>query len=150
MNFGDYLTVKQIIPEMTSGDSMGAITELVGRLVASGRLRAVDEEAILAGLRAREETMSTGIGFGFAMPHAASDRVEGIVAAFGRSVAGIDFCALDGKPAEFVFLWICPKKQPVVFPWCHKTGEPRNDDAVAGLLRTARTAEEILEVLRRM
>ena len=40
---------------------------------------------VLNALKQREETMSTGIGFGIAIPHASSDRVGEVVAAFGRS-----------------------------------------------------------------
>jgi hypothetical protein len=46
-------------------------------------------ESILASLKQREETMSTGIGFD---SHSAlsSDRIEEVVAAFGRSTSGIE------------------------------------------------------------
>ena len=41
--------------------------------------------------------MSTGIGFGIAIPHCSSDRLEEVVAAFGRSTTGIEF-AFDVVP----------------------------------------------------
>jgi mannitol/fructose-specific phosphotransferase system IIA component (Ntr-type) len=55
--------------------------------------------------------MSTGIGFGIAIPHASSDRVTEVVAAFGRSRAGIEFEALDNAPVRFVVLFVVPKDQ---------------------------------------
>jgi mannitol/fructose-specific phosphotransferase system IIA component (Ntr-type) len=66
---------------------------------------------VLSALRAREETMSTGIGFGIAIPHASSDRVTEVVAAFGRSSTGIEFESLDNAPVRFIVLFIVPKDQ---------------------------------------
>jgi len=64
MNLGDLLTVEQILPEMKSTERWSAIVELVELLVSQARIRAEDKEMVLSALRAREETMSTGIGFG--------------------------------------------------------------------------------------
>ena len=55
--------------------------------------------------------MSTGIGFGIAIPHCSSDRLDEVVAAFGRSSQGIEFDALDNAPVKFVVLFIVPKNQ---------------------------------------
>ena len=89
MNLGDLLTVEQILPEMKSTERWSAIVELVELLVANKKIRPEDEESVLSALRTREETMSTGIGFGIAIPHASSDLVKTVVAAFGRSSHGI-------------------------------------------------------------
>jgi mannitol/fructose-specific phosphotransferase system IIA component (Ntr-type) len=79
--------------------------------VASGKVDRADEEAILESIRQREETMSTGIGFGIAIPHASSSKVGEVVAAFGRSSVGIQFDALDGEPVFFIVLFVVPKDQ---------------------------------------
>jgi mannitol/fructose-specific phosphotransferase system IIA component (Ntr-type) len=55
--------------------------------------------------------MSTGIGFGIAIPHASSSKVGEVVAAFGRSSVGIQFDALDGEPVFFIVLFVVPKDQ---------------------------------------
>jgi mannitol/fructose-specific phosphotransferase system IIA component (Ntr-type) len=55
--------------------------------------------------------MSTGIGFGIAIPHASSDRVGQVVAAFGRSSKGIEFDSLDNSPVRFIVLFVVPKDQ---------------------------------------
>ena len=54
--------------------------------------------------------MSTGIGFGIAIPHCSSDRLEEVVAAFGRSTTGIEFDALDNAPVKFVVRFHRPEK----------------------------------------
>ena len=83
MTLGNLLSADSILPEMQATERYAAIAELVNLLVERGQIAAADRETVLAALRAREETMSTGIGFGIAIPHASSDRVTKVVAAFG-------------------------------------------------------------------
>lgn len=111
MNLGNLLSKDLILPEMQSTERWSAIVELVDLLVARGRVRAEDRDIILAALRQREETMSTGIGFGIAIPHASSDRISEVVAAFGRSSKGIEFDSLDNAPVKFIVLFVVPKDQ---------------------------------------
>jgi fructose-specific phosphotransferase system IIA component len=111
MTLGNLLTVDQIIPEMTATERWSAIVELIDRLVNIGRIKEQDRESVLEALKQREETMSTGIGFGIAIPHASSDKVTEVVAAFGRSEVGIEFDSLDNAPVRFIVLFVVPKDQ---------------------------------------
>lgn len=111
MTLANLLSESQIIPEMAAKERWQAIRELVDCLVASGKIQSADKEEILESIRQREETMSTGIGFGIAIPHASSAKVGDVVAAFGRSTAGIPFDALDGEPVSFIVLFVVPKDQ---------------------------------------
>jgi fructose-specific phosphotransferase system IIA component len=111
MNLGNLLSKDLILPEMQASERWSAIVELVDLLVARNRVRAEDRDVILAALRQREETMSTGIGFGIAIPHASSDRISEVVAAFGRSSKGIEFDSLDNAPVKFIVLFVVPKDQ---------------------------------------
>jgi len=147
MTLGNLLSVDQIIPEMKSVERWSAIVELVDLLVNRGQIREVDREVILAALRQREETMSTGIGFGIAIPHASSDRVGHVVAAFGRSSHGIEFDSLDNAPVRFIVLFVVPKDQ---FQTHLRTlaaiAKFLNDRAVRERLGTAASSEEILSI----
>ena len=111
MSLASLLSAEQIIPEMKATERWSAIVELIDLLVAQGKIKPEDRESILASLKQREETMSTGIGFGIAIPHASSDRIEEVVASFGRSSAGIEFDALDNAPVKFIVLFVVPKDQ---------------------------------------
>lgn len=111
MNLGNLLSKDLILPEMQSSERWSAIVELVDLLVARERVKAEDRDIILAALRQREETMSTGIGFGIAIPHASSDRISEVVAAFGRSSRGIEFDSLDNAPVKYIVLFVVPKDQ---------------------------------------
>lgn len=88
-----------------------AIAELVEALVSTGKIREEERETVWESIKQREQTMSTGIGFGIAIPHASSEKVDEVVAAFGRSTTGIEFDSLDGQPVFFVVLFVVPKDQ---------------------------------------
>ena len=111
MTLANLLSESQIIPEMASKERWDAIRELVDRLVEAGKIDKEDSEDVLESIRQREETMSTGIGFGIAIPHASSSRVAEVVAAFGRSSSGLSFDSLDGEPVHFIVLFVVPKDQ---------------------------------------
>jgi mannitol/fructose-specific phosphotransferase system IIA component (Ntr-type) len=150
MNLGDLLTVEQIISEMKSTERWSAIVELVEHLVSINRVRPEDKESVLGALRTREETMSTGIGFGIAIPHASSDLVKNVVAAFGRSSHGIEFESLDNAPVRFIVLFVVPKDQ---FQTHLRTlaaiAKFLNDRSVRESLANAKTAEEILQIFKK-
>ena len=111
MTLGSLLSVDQIIPEMKATERWTAIVELIDLLVQKGHIQNNDRDSVLGALRQREETMSTGIGFGIAIPHASSNCVTQVVAAFGRSSTGIEFDSLDNSPVRFIVLFIVPKDQ---------------------------------------
>ena len=64
MTLSSLLTVGQIIPEMKATERWPAITEIVDLLVSTQRIEPQCRDSVLAALKQREETMSTGIGFG--------------------------------------------------------------------------------------
>lgn len=144
MNLGNLLSVDRIVPEMQANERWSAIVELVELLVARGKVKPEDRDLVLAALRQREETMSTGIGFGIAIPHASSDRVGEVVAAFGRSNKGIEFDSLDNAPVKYIVLFVVPKDQ---FQTHLRTlaaiAKFLNDRTVRERLGGAGTAEEI-------
>lgn len=111
MTLANLLSESQILPAMVADERWEAIAELVDCLVKAGKIALADRDQVLESIRQREETMSTGIGFGIAIPHASSERVDEVVAAFGRSVKGVQFDSLDGQPVFFIVLFVVPKDQ---------------------------------------
>jgi mannitol/fructose-specific phosphotransferase system IIA component (Ntr-type) len=111
MNLADILSPTQIIAEMRATNRWEAIDELIEHLVANDRIRAEDRDAIAAVVRKRENSMSTGIGFGIGIPHASTDLIHEVVGAFGRSNPGINFDALDNQPVKLVMLFLVPQGQ---------------------------------------
>jgi hypothetical protein len=150
MTLASLLSEDQIIPEMVATDRWQAIEEIIDRLVEEGKLDASHREDAISSLRHREETMSTGIGFGIAIPHASCDSVLEVTACFGRSKSGIDFESLDGKPVHFIVLFLVPKDQ---FQTHLRTlaaiAKFLNDPAVRTDLAAATDAASILRVFEK-
>jgi mannitol/fructose-specific phosphotransferase system IIA component (Ntr-type) len=111
MNLADILSPAQIISEMRAANRWEAIEELIVNLVENGKIRNEDRESISTVVRKRENSMSTGIGFGIGIPHASTDLIHEVVGAFGRSRAGIDFDSLDNQPVKLVMLFLVPQGQ---------------------------------------
>jgi len=147
MTLANLLSVQQIIPEMKATERWDAIVEIASLLISQGKIEKKDEPNILAALRQREETMSTGIGYGIAIPHASSDRVFDVVAGFGRSSKGIPFDALDNELVHFIVLFIVPRDQ---FQTHLRTlaaiAKFLNDRNVRDDLAKAQDAQQILKV----
>jgi len=111
MTLGDILHPDQIVPDLQATNRWEVIDELIDRLVTSGKILPDNRAAINAVVRKRENSMSTGIGFGIGIPHASTDLIQDVVGAFGRSRKGIDFDALDNQPVTLVMLFLVPQGQ---------------------------------------
>ncbi len=111
MNLGDILSDRQIVPELRAANRWSAIDELISCLVESGKILPEHRDSITAVVKKRETSMSTGIGFGIGIPHASTDLISEVVAAFGRSRAGVNFDSLDNQPVHLVTLFLVPAGQ---------------------------------------
>jgi len=107
MKILEILDRRFIVPNLTSRGKEGVLRELV-RAIAQAE-KQVDEERMVEILLERENLGSTGIGEGVAIPHGKSKAVTKLLASFGRSVPGMDFQSLDGKPTHLFFLLVAPE-----------------------------------------
>jgi fructose-specific phosphotransferase system IIA component len=94
---------------LESKDKKSVITELVDLLDASHLL--LDRTMALEAVQAREQTRSTGIGSGIAIPHGKCKAVKELVMAIGIAHKPIDFESVDGKPVTIVILLVSPVDQ---------------------------------------
>lgn len=111
MDLGDILSREQIITDLRATDRWQAIDELIGNLVATGKIKAEHRDSIAAVVKKRESSMSTGIGFGIGIPHASTDLIYEVVGALGRSRQGVQFDSLDNLPVNLVMLFLVPQGQ---------------------------------------
>jgi mannitol/fructose-specific phosphotransferase system IIA component (Ntr-type) len=111
MNLGDILSLETIVPDLRATNRWEAIDQLIDNLVATHKILAENRDAIVAVVKKRESSMSTGIGFGIGIPHASTDLIHEVVGALGRSTTGIDFDALDNQPVNLVMLFLVPQGQ---------------------------------------
>jgi PTS system nitrogen regulatory IIA component len=70
-----------------------------------------DIDSLIKALKEREEIMSTGIGFGIAIPHAKISSIQEMAFAVGISRPGIDFDSMDGEPVHLMILVAAGEKQ---------------------------------------
>lgn len=112
MKLVDFVCFEALIPELQAGDRDGVIAELISALDKAGRLGRGRCEEIIKAMIERENEASTGLGKGVAVPHVKHPAVKDVVAAIGRSSAGIDFSALDKQPVYSVVLLVSPVENP--------------------------------------
>src|ERR1700719_777161 len=111
MDLGDILTRDQILTDLKASNRWEAIDELINNLVATGKIKPENHDAISAVVKKRESSMSTGIGFGIGIPHASTDLIYEVVGSLGRSKKGVAFDALDNQPVNLVMLFLVPQGQ---------------------------------------
>lgn len=109
MKIMDFLSKKAIIVDVKATKKEDALKELVDALINAGEIEKRCRNKLIDALTAREALGSTAIGQGIAIPHAKSDCVVKLVAAFGLSKKGIEFDSLDGELAYILFLLVAPQ-----------------------------------------
>jgi PTS system nitrogen regulatory IIA component len=142
MKILDILDRRMIIPELTSQSKEGILREMVHHL--SQVERQVDEDRMLEILRERESLGSTGIGDGVAIPHGKSKDIKRLLASFGRSLPGMDFQSMDGKPTHLFFLLAAPENSAGIhLKALARISRLMKDTAFRQRLLAAASAEEI-------
>ena len=101
-------TEESLIDFHLKGKSKNEIIKELVDLAAKSKLVKEREELYQAVVE-REKLVTTGVGYGVAFPHAKTKAVKGILIAFGRSSAGVDFEAMDKKPVHLFFLIAAPE-----------------------------------------
>lgn len=109
MKLSEILRPSCVKVPLTAKDKNGAIAELVELLAADGQVR--DRDGLLNAVLAREQTRSTGIGRGLAVPHGKSAACDRLVMAVGKPAAPIDFSSIDGQPVDVIVLLASPPEQ---------------------------------------
>ena len=109
MQIMDFLSKKAIVVDLKSTKKEDVMRELVDALINAGDIEKRHRNKLVEALMARESLGSTAIGQGIAIPHAKSDCVEKLIAAFGLSKKGVDFDSLDGELAYIFFLLVAPQ-----------------------------------------
>ena len=106
MKIVEFLRPDAVIASLSGRTSQSVLAELCGPLAAGQR---ADAQKLLDTLLEREKLGSTGIGEGVAIPHGKVAGLPGLMASFGRSVAGVDFRAIDGRPTHLFFTLFAPE-----------------------------------------
>jgi PTS system nitrogen regulatory IIA component len=106
MSMGDLIGPDQVVVGLRVADKAQLLGELARRAAAALSL---DQLVLLRALQAREQLGSTGLGRGFALPHARLPVLPRIFALLVRLGRAIDYEAVDDKPVDLVVLLLTPK-----------------------------------------
>jgi fructose-specific phosphotransferase system IIA component len=127
-------------------DKNSTIAELVN--VLDGNKLLLDKNAALQAVLTREQTRSTGIGSGIAIPHGKCKAVKELVMAMGIAAHPIDFGSVDGKPVSIIILLLSPLDQtgPHIQALA-KISRLMLDEAFRNKLKNAGSAAEVCKLL---
>jgi len=102
----ELLTPGHVLVPMAATDKPGAIAELARRLAEQS---GGDYDDVHRAVVRREQELSTGIGFGVAVPHGRSPTVVELSAVAGVTSVPVPFDALDGEPVRLFFMTVGPE-----------------------------------------
>jgi mannitol/fructose-specific phosphotransferase system IIA component (Ntr-type) len=103
----DLLQKNAILPEITAKEKNDVLHQMANFMATLYGLPNGDD--IAKKIIAREVDISTGIGYGIAIPHARISGIDRLFLAIGRSIEGIEFNAIDEKPVHLLFMILSPK-----------------------------------------
>ena len=106
MNLREILSVECIRSPMNATDKEGAIRELVDLLAANDKIS--DADTLREAVWSREQTRTTGIGHGLAIPHGKCEGMKSLSMAIGKPETPMDFESMDEQPVELIVLLASP------------------------------------------
>ncbi len=106
MNLLEILDRSCIKAPLESTEKQAVINELVDVLAECGRVG--NPDALKEAVWTREQTRTTGIGHGLAIPHGKCPGMDSLAMAIGKPAEPLDFEAIDGRPVHLVVLLASP------------------------------------------
>jgi PTS system nitrogen regulatory IIA component len=107
MKIMDIFSKEHIIDGLQSKTQRDVLKEMSG-VFLQGEIKFSHEDTVNTLLE-REKLGSTGIGDGIAIPHGKLADIDDLIVSFGISREGVEFNAMDGKPAHIFFLLLAPE-----------------------------------------
>ena len=146
MKITELMNKDLIIPMLVAKTKKEALKELVDCVVR--KESKVDSTELLRVLLEREELGSTGIGDGIAIPHGKIKKIENLIVSFGRSLDGVDFQSMDGKPTHIIFLLIAPENSAGIhLKALARISRLLKDSAFRRNIMSASTSQEIYDII---
>lgn len=104
----DFLVHEAYSADFGQSTKEEAISRMIESLTEAGAIPAAVREEAMELVLKREQVGSTGIGRGFAVPHAKLPDLKRVVGCLAHSRHGIDFDGLDGEPVHLLILLLSP------------------------------------------
>lgn len=99
---------------LQAADKWQALAELAAVPVRAGRCPRELQSTVERALVEREKSMSTGMEHGIAIPHAAVDGIDDLIAVLALAPDGIPFEAVDKKPAQILIALVYPRHKKLM------------------------------------
>jgi nitrogen PTS system EIIA component len=106
MAMGELIGANHVIVGLRVAGKTQLLRELARRV---GAALSLDQRMILDALQTRENLGATGLGKGFALPHARLGVLQRSFVLFVRLSRPIDFGSIDGLPGDLVILLLTPE-----------------------------------------
>lgn len=147
MQISELISSDHIITDLKAHSKQDALAELTGVLLSDNKN--LDRESVLPILLEREKMGSTGIGEGVAIPHGKLKELDRVIISFGRSVSGVPFDSVDGKPVHLFFLLLAPEESAGLYlRILAKISRFLKNPVFREKLLQAQSAQEITEIIR--
>ena len=147
MRLSELLNSDAVTLRLEAHTKREAIAELVGVLESAHKIDSQGE--ILDRVIRREAMMTTGIGYGVAIPHGKARSVERMVAAVAVAPEGLDFESEDGQPVYLVVLFVSPESATTQHVRAlANLSRLLKEESVRRSLREARTVEGFMSSLQ--
>ncbi|HEY3849205.1 MAG TPA: PTS sugar transporter subunit IIA [Acetobacteraceae bacterium] len=145
MAIADLIGPDQMVVGLRVADKAQLLWELARRAAASLEL---EQPALLRALQAREQLGSTGLGRGFALPHARLQGLPRVYALLARLGRPIDYNSVDDKPVDLVVLLLTPESAAGQhLATLAALSRPFRDEGFAQQVRKAPDAAALYQVL---
>ena len=146
MKITDLLSEKTISINVAATSKEDVIKQAVALISKSGAI--ADVAVYEAGVFAREQESTTGIGEGIAIPHCKNDVVKKPALAAMVIKDGVDYASLDGEPVKLLFLIAAPNSEDNVhLDVLARLSEMLMDEDFKNKLLAAKSKKEFLAII---
>lgn len=146
MRLSELLNTNAITLRLRAQSKKEALVELVDLLESAHGFTSQGE--ILDRVMRREAMMTTGIGYGVAIPHGKARSVDHMAAACAVAPEGIDFESEDGQPVYLLVLFVSPENATTLHVRVlANLSRLLKDESVRKSLRDAKSTEAFMAAL---
>jgi mannitol/fructose-specific phosphotransferase system IIA component (Ntr-type) len=136
MKLSELITSDLVEVPLRAADKWEALAAIARIPARAGRYPQSLVPTVEQALVVREKSMTTGMEDGIAIPHAAIDGIDELIAVLGLNPVGIPFETLDGAPARIII--------GLVIPRARKLAHIKTLAEIAKLLSRAEVRERLL------
>ena len=152
MQLTKLFNAQDLLVDFRPGDKWSAISQMFDHLCESGQIPEDAAEAAREAVMAREQSMSTGMEHGIAIPHGAVDGLGEIAACMGivGGEEGLPFDSIDGGLTRLIVLLVIPRDQKLLhIRTLADVARALSKEPVRAALVGASSSDEAWEVLAR-